>query len=62
MADALEAPRMTVVIRAGRVDTLVRWPWVEAELVRRLGRDKANRVLAFGVEALEEEEKAGDPK
>jgi hypothetical protein len=55
MADSLEAPRMVVVIRSGRVDTIVRWPRVEADLVRRVGREKANRVLKFGAEALEEE-------
>jgi hypothetical protein len=55
MAESLEAPRMTVVIRSGRVDIMVRWPWVEAELVRRLGREKADRVLVFGVKALDEE-------
>lgn len=54
MADALEAPRMTVVIRSGRIDKMIRWPWVEAELVRRLGKEKAARVLALGVGALEE--------
>jgi len=53
MADSLEAPRLTVVMRSARVDTMVRWPWVEAELVRRLGPEKAARVLAFGPEAVE---------
>lgn len=53
MADALEAPRLTVVLRSARVDTMVRWPWVEAELVRRLGPADAARVIAFGPEAVE---------
>ncbi len=50
MAEALEAPRMTIVLRSARVDTMVRWPWVEAELVRRLGPEQAARVIAFGPE------------
>ena len=52
MAAALEAPRMTVVLRSARVDSILRWPWVEAELVRRLGPEQAARVLAFGPDAV----------
>ncbi len=55
MASALEAPRLTVTIRSGRVDTRVSWPWVEAELVRRLGPEKAREVIVFGAKALEQE-------
>lgn len=53
MAEALEAPRLTVVMRSARVDSMVRWPWVEAELVRRLGPEQAAKVIAFGPNAVE---------
>lgn len=52
MADTLEAPRLTIVMRSARVDSMVRWPWVEAELVRRLGPDQAAKVVAFGPDAM----------
>ncbi len=61
MAEALEAPRMSIVVRSGRVDTMVRWPWVEAELIRRIGPERAARVVAFGPEAEAASEPAPQP-
>jgi hypothetical protein len=57
-AEALEAPRMTIDIRSGRVDTSLRWPRLEADLVRKLGRDKATRIVA-GLDPFPEEIEKG---
>lgn len=53
-AKALEAPRMTIAIRSGRVDTSLTWPGLEADLIRKLGREKATRVAA-GLDPVPEE-------
>jgi hypothetical protein len=61
MADALEAPRLTFVVRSARVDSMLRWDWVEAELNRRLGPEQAARVIALGPDAVKPAEPAPKP-
>lgn len=51
MAEFLEAARLTIVIRGSRVDSMVRWPYLEAELIRRVGPHEAALATAGSASA-----------
>lgn len=61
MVKALESPRLVIVVRSARVDSMLRWPFVEAELIRRLGPEQAARVIALGPDAVKAAEPAPKP-